>query len=401
MEYSVTKNELCSYLIQYHSLNCFDALVGESGINSLFQRIGSIQYDPLNIVGRNPYLVLQSRIKGFSIDILDKLLYKDRILIDAWDKEMSIYRTEDWPYFNRIRKCREKGIRNTLIRRNQEEVLEYTTQILESLKDRGPLSSNDIDLGKCKPGRWGHKKIAGATLDYLFSKGEIGVYKKKGVQKIYDIIQNLLPESIIKSPDPFDNDSDFYEWYFIRRIGSIGIHWLRNGGGWNGYYLSDNQLRKKVFDSLEKKGVIVRVAVPEINEVFYIQHQNIGLLHKKPDYDNNIRVLAPLDNLLWDRMLIQKVFDFQYSWEVYLPPEKRKYGYYVLPILYQNKIIARMEPVKQETGEPFSIRNWWWERNITITKKLRCAVKNGLKIFSEYLGSNGIDKKTLEEIFDR
>jgi uncharacterized protein YcaQ len=335
------------------------------------------------------------------MDTLDKLLYKDRILIDAWDKEMSIYRTEDWPYFNRIRKCREKGIRSTLVRRNQEEALEYTTQILESLKNRGPLSSNDIDLGKCKAGRWGHKKIAGAAFDYLFSKGEIGVYKRKGVQKIYDIIQNLLPERIIKSTEPFDNDIDFYEWYFTRRIGSIGIHWLRNGGAWNGYYLSDSKLRKKVFASLEKKGAIVQVAVPELNEVFYIQHQNIDLLHKKPDYDNHIRVLAPLDNLLWDRMLIQKVFDFQYSWEVYLPPEKRKYGYYVLPVLYQNKIVARMEPVKQKTGEPFFIKNWWWERNITITKKLRCAVKNGLKIFSEYLRSDGIDKKTLGEIFDK
>jgi uncharacterized protein YcaQ len=399
MTYSFTKDGLCSFLIRYHSLDCFDKLAGESGIITLFRRIGSVQYDPLNVVGRNPHLVLQSRIKNFTMDILDKLLYQDRVLVDAWDKEMSIYRTEDWPYFKRIRKCMEESRKHTLAWRGQSEVLSYTSQVLKKLKDSGPLGATDIDLGKCRPGRWGHRKIAGAAFDYLFSKGELGVYKKRNTQKTYDLIQNLLPERIIKSPDPFDSNDDFYEWYFLRRIKSIGVHWLRNGGGWNGYYLSDSRLRKQVFDSLEKKGLIERIEIPEINETFYICQQDMDLFYIKPEYDNYARVLAPLDNLLWDRMLIQKVFDFQYSWEVYLPEEKRKYGYYVLPILYRNKIIARMEPVQQKTGNPLRIKNWWWEPNIKITKKLRNAIENGLKKFAGYLNADGIDRKALQMIF--
>jgi uncharacterized protein YcaQ len=399
MAYSIAKDKICSYLVHYHSLDCFDTLIGESGINTLFQRIGSIQYDPLNVVGRNSCLVLQSRIKGFTENTLDKLLYKDRSLIDAWDKEMSIYRTVDWPYFNRIRKCMEESKKHTLIWRGQEEVLSYTNQILEELKNSGPLGANDIDLGKCQSTRWGHHKIAGAALDYLFGIGKIGVYKKKNVQKVYDLIQNLLPERITKTEEPFRRDSDFYEWYFLRRIGSIGIHWLRNGGGWNGYFLSDSKLRKNIFESLEKKGAIVQITVPEIDEIFYIRRQDMDLLDVEPDYDNCIRFLAPLDNLLWDRMLIQKIFDFQYSWEVYIPVEKRKYGYYVLPVLYQDKIVARMEPIKQETGRPFGIRKWWWEPNIRPNKRLRNAVENGLKTFSEYLNADGVDKETLKIIF--
>jgi uncharacterized protein YcaQ len=399
MIYSITKNEICSYLVHYHSLDCFDNLIGEAGINTLFQRIGSIQYDPLNVVGRNPHLVLQSRIKEFTDDILDKLLYKDRSLIDAWDKEMSIYKTDDWPYFNRIRKCMEESKKHMLIRRGQEEVLFHTKQILEELNKNGPLGANDIDLGKCQSTRWGHNKIAGAALDYLFSTGRIGIYKKRGVQKVYEVIENLLPERIIKIDETFRKDSDFYEWYFLRRIGSIGIHWLRNGGGWNGYYLSDAQLRKDIFESLEKQGVIVPIVVSGIDEIFYIRQQDMGLLKIKPDYDNCIRFLAPLDNLLWDRMLIQKIFDFRYSWEVYIPVEKRQYGYYVLPVLYQNKIIARMEPVKQKAGMPFGIKKWWWEPNIKPNKRLRNAVEKGLKIFSEYLKADGIEKKTLQIIF--
>jgi uncharacterized protein YcaQ len=374
-------------------------LIGDAGINTLFQHIGSIQYDPLNVVGRNPHLVLQSRIKGFTDNILDKLLYKDRSLIDAWDKEMSIYRTEDWPYFNRIKKYMEESKKHMLIRRGQEEVLSHTKQILEELNKNGPLGANDIDLGKCQSTRWGHNKIAGAALDYLFSIGKIGIYKKRGVQKIYEVIENLLPERIIKIKETFKKDSDFYEWYFLRRIGSIGIHWLRNGGGWNGYYLSNTRLRKDIFESLEKQGIIVQIAVSGINEIFYIRQQDMGLFNIKPDYDNCIRFLAPLDNLLWDRMLIQKIFDFRYSWEVYIPMEKRKYGYYVLPVLYQNKIIARMEPIKQKTGMPFMIKKWWWEPNIKPNKRLRNAVEKGLKIFSEYLKADGVEKRALQIIF--
>jgi uncharacterized protein YcaQ len=103
--------------------------------------------------------------------------------------------------------------------------------------------------------------------------------------------------------------------------------------------------------------------------------------------------------MLWDRLMIHKVFGFQYSWEVYLPVEKRKYGYYVLPILYQNKLIARMEPMKFDIGKPFSIKNWWWEPEITIDNKIKAAVKNGLKIFSEYLNADGIDQKSMKIIF--
>ena len=399
MTYSITKDQLRSYLIHYHSLDCFDKLSGESGIKKYFEKIGSIQYDPLNVVGRNPALVLQSRVKGFTADMLDKLLYKDRILVDAWDKEMSMYRTEDWPYFNRIRAYKATSFRNMLANRGQIEVLSYTNQILDEVRVRGPLGAKDIDLGKCASERWGHKRIAGAGFDYLFSIGKLGIYEKKNAIKIYDIIENILPDRILNTKEPFNDDREFFEWYFLRRIGSIGIHWLRAGLGWNGYYVNNSKLRMEMFNALEKKGSIIKIAVPEIHENFYIRQQDMNIIHKEPDYDNHIRILAPLDNMLWDRLMVYKIFDFQYTWEVYLPAEKRKYGYYVLPVLYQNKIIARIEPMKQEIGKPFLIKNWWWEPKITINNTLKDAIKNGLKAFSKYLKADGIDKNLLQKIY--
>jgi uncharacterized protein YcaQ len=399
MTLSISKNDICSYLIHYHSLDNFYSLSGKSGVKNIFKRIGSIQYDPLNVVGRNPNLVLQSRIKGFTDDILDKLLYKDRYLVDAWDKEMSIYRTEDWNYFNRVRTCKDVSYKGVLARRGQTEALSYIKKVIKEFKDRGHLEAKDIDFGKCKSNRWGHKNISGAALDYLFSIGKLGVYERKNVIKIYDLIENLIPQKYINAKEPFNNDMEFFEWYILRRIGSIGIHWLRNGLGWNGYFINDKKLRMEIFKVLEKKGLIIKINIPEINEEFYIRKQDMKYLNKKPDYDNNIRLLAPLDNMIWDRLMVYKLFDFQYSWEVYLPIEKRKYGYYVLPVLYQNKLIARMEPQKHEIGKPFFIKNWWWEPKTIINNKLKSAIKNGLKTFSEYLDADGIDKTSLERIY--
>jgi len=395
----ITKNDLCSYLVHYHSLDNFNIQTGETGVKNIFKKLGSIQYDPLNMVGRNPDLVLQSRVKEFTADILDKLLYKDRYLVDAWDKEMSIYKTEDWKFFNRVRIQKDEMYKEILAWRGQTEVLSYTNEIIKEFKNHGPLGAKDIILGKCKSNRWGHKNISGAALDYLFSIGKLGIYKKKNVIRIYDLIENLLPRKILNAKEPFENDIEFYEWYVLRRIGSIGIHWLKNGLGWNGYFINDKKLRMEIFNNLEKKGLVQKITVPEINEDFYIRQKDIKFLHKKPDYDNCIRFLAPLDNMIWDRLMVYKLFDFQYSWEVYLPIEKRKYGYYVLPVLYQNKLIARMEPKKHEVGKPFTIKNWWWEKRISINNKLKSAIKNGLNIFSEYLNADGVDKKSMERIY--
>jgi len=405
MTYSLSIEELRSFLVRYHSLDNYDQLSGRTGnqtspssqIKKLLRRLGSVQYDPLNVVGRNPDLVFQSRIKGYTMGLLDELLYKERSLIDGWDKEMSIYLIADWPYFNRIRQCRKKSAGKTLERRGQGEVFSYLPRIIEEIKNRGPLSARDIKLGATQKNRWGHRQVSGAALDYLNAAGKLGIKSKKNAQKVYDSIENLVPEKLLKAPEVFTCEDDFLEWYFLRRIGSIGAYWFRNGPGWLGYYLSDSNLRRKTLKSLEEKKLIVPIKVPEINETFYMRRKDVPILNEKDKFDNTARFLAPLDNMLWDRLLLQKVFNFQYTWEVYVPEDRRKFGYYVLPVLYQNNLIARVEPVKHEKGRPFSIKNWWWEPAYSKfgtkeRREIKEAVAKGLDNFAAYLGSDGVDK---------
>ena len=368
-----------------------------------------MQYDPLNVVGRNPDLVFQSRVKNYSQDLLNDLLYKERSLIDAWDKEMSIFLTSDRPFFSRVEKNRENGTIRTLGHRGQTECLSFQKQIVEEIRTKGPIAARELKFGAAEKGRWGHRQISGVALDYLYAAGRLGIHSKNSAQKKYDLIENLLPEKIISAKDPFADDNEFFEWYVLRRIGSLGAHWLRNGGGWLGYFLTNIELRKKIFAALEEKKLISPFHVPEINETFYIRRKDLSVLNESEKYDNAVRILAPLDNMLWDRILMKKVFDFEYTWEVYVPKEKRKYGYYVLPVLYRNNLIARFEPVKFIPGEPLKISSWWWENDFikkseknnkkVYSAALKEAVINGLKNFAEYLGADGIEINSLKIVF--
>ncbi len=105
--------------------------------------------------------------------------------------------------------------------RRSLEALDFTDEVRKNLAARGPLQSTQIDLGRAGKGRWGHRNLSGATMDYLFNIGELGIFKKKNTQKIYDRIENLLPRELLDAPDPFANDHDFVKWYRI----PLGTEW--------------------------------------------------------------------------------------------------------------------------------------------------------------------------------
>ena len=356
----------------------------------MFKTLGCIQYDVLDVVGRNTDLVLQSRVQGYRRSMLYDLLYKDRHLIDGWDKEMSVYPMGDWPSFKRIRQRQKNDAQGTLRYRGQEEALSALKEIKQAIKKQGPLAARELKLGPTEANSWGHRQVSGAAMDYLYQAGELGVHSKKNAQKTYDLIERLYPKKIREAPDPFKSDAEFFEWYFLRRIKGLGAAWLRGGGGWLGYYLGNMDLRKQICNDLVEKKLILPLEVPELKETFYIPAKGKALLNKKPNYDETARFIAPLDNLIWDRGMIKRVFNFEYTWEVYTPQEKRKYGYYVLPILYKNSFIGRCEPARPEKGKPLEIKSWWWEektQNAGAAEKkgMTSALRRGLEVFADYL----------------
>ncbi len=210
-EITITKNELRKFLIHYHGLGT-RKFTGIEGLKEYFELVRCIQYDPLDVVGRNVDLVLQSRVEGYTSEMLQSLLYEERFLIDGWDKMMSIYPTTDWTHFRRIREQAGIATEKSLQKRNVFDALVYVDDIRKQILECGPCVSGDFDFGKIGKERWGQRKISGLLIEYMFSKGILGVSERKGTNKQYDLIEKLLPKEILEQSDPFASDEDFYKW---------------------------------------------------------------------------------------------------------------------------------------------------------------------------------------------
>lgn len=398
----LSKEQLRKFLIIYQGLQNPKIFKRYEGIKEFVKRVGCLQYDPLNVVGRNIDLILQARIESYKPKMLEKCMYEDRELIDGWDKMMSIYSVDDWPYFERVRARRKSEIEEVLRCRNSSEAITYVDTIRKYIGDNGACLPSKIDLGGGKNGKWGHGKFSSAAMDYMFNIGILGIKERKNVQRVYDLIENTLPREILHMKDPFDNDRSFYKWYFKRRIGSIGVYWDRNGGGWLGHFVSEKKLRSEILQELCSEGELLRVEVEGVNENFYIKSEDSHLLvGLENNYHKKVSFLAPLDNLLWDRKLVKDIFDFEYTWEVYVPVAKRKYGYYVLPVLYGDRIIARFEPEMHRGEAPLVIKNWWWEDSNAVTDEVVREVIYSFTDFCKFLNSSGLSHESYKVILGK
>lgn len=379
----ISIEEARNFLVNYHNLNQARDFKGIDGVIQCFQQIKSIQYDPLDVVGRNADLVLQSRVSGYESAMLYDLLYHQHELIDGFDKEMCIYVTNEFRNFARIRKaCGERAV-GTLAYRGQSDALNVLDEVRYYIKQNGLTSSKDLSIGESRVSRWGHKKLSSAALDYLYCTGELIVKEKRGVQKYYDFTESVIPKDLMKK-DNFLGDEDYLEWYIKRRIKCVGMLWNKRGGAWQGHYLSDTKIREKVLNRLIDKDELKVIRIEGMDTPFYLPYEAECFFNSYRD-KKYVKFLAPLDNLLWDREMINRIFKFDYRWEVYTPVDKRKYGYYVLPVLYGTQLVARFEPDKRKKDEPFTIKNWWWEPGIIVTDEMLRQIHHSIKDFARYL----------------
>lgn len=384
----LTREKVRNYILSYQNLLSPYNLNGKKGVLDYIKKVGCIQFDPLNMVGTNPNLVLQSRINRYKETLLYDLLYKDRLLIDDWDKNMSIYLVSDWPYFSRYRRDAYERYN-----RSRFSINEILPKVRETILKKGPVSSKEFQFDKKVDWYWAQTKVSRAALESMYFCGELIIHHKEGNRKYYDYTKKHLSSEIISKADPNTNIKDYHKWHLKRRIGAIGMLWNRSSDAYLGIHYMKGNERTEALKSLIKTGDLIECCVEGIKYPFLIRKEDFKLLEsvdKGIDFESKVSFLAPLDNMLWDRKMIKEIFGFEYTWEVYKPKQERKYGYYVLPVLYGNEFIARVEPKFYKKTKELKILNWWWEDNINITKTLIDDIKKALNIFMNYLGAEFI-----------
>lgn len=390
-----SKEEATKMLLRYQNLDGVEPLTGIEGVREIMNRIGSVQYDPLNVAGRNADLVLQARVDDYKPEHLSSLLYEEHSLIDGFDKEMCIYCTKDFGRFEKVRKAHTKSIIDTMRYRNQLGALDIVDDVIRFITEHGATGTKDISIGEVRESRWGPKKLSSAALDYLYNAGVLCIKEKKGTQKYFELTEHVISNEKYSLFDDMSMD-EFLDWYIQRRIACIGIVWDKHGGAWQGHYVDQNDLRKKTLDRLVEKGLISLCKIEGISENFYTIPKLEEGLHNVPP-NTCTRFIAPLDNIMWDRAFLEKIFGFSYRWEVYTPAAKRKYGYYVIPVLYQNKFVARFEPESVSKTGAFCIKNWWWEADIKPNEIMLESIFHELDRFAHFLGTES-SKRNIEII---
>lgn len=390
----LTNQQARQFMLLKHGLLGEYKFIGKQGILDFIHQAGCIQYDPIDVCGKNAELVLQSRIKGFTKEMLYELLYEERRLIDYPDKNLSIIPVENWPYFERYRQAARQHAKR------YPEMTALTEQARDHLLRLGPLSSDDVKLDGDFTWRsaihWsGGHNTSRSVLEQMYSSGELIIHHKKGTRKYYDITEKHIPTEWLNTPEPLTDELEHQKWRILRRIGAVGLLWNRASDAWLHIWGLKANERNEAFRQLLSDANILAVTVEHIKDVLYCRSEDLPLIeavlrNPKPQY--RCELIAPLDCFIWDRKLINQLFGFDYTWEIYTPAAKRKFGYYVLPLLYGESFIGRVEAVAERKTRSLVIKNIWFEDGVKPSKSLRKALDDCIKRFAAFNGCDTITR---------
>jgi uncharacterized protein len=333
-----------------------------SSVKTVVERLGSLQFDPLDVTGRNHDLVLAARIAGYRRAWTDALLYEERWLYEAYNKGLSLLPTSELPYY-RINWDRERADHGA---RTFVEHAELVAELLDRIRREGPLSSTDVEPRAAIDWYWRPTNQVRAILEALAEAGVLALARREGNRRVYDLTERLFPADLLTERR---TEVEQRRHKLLSRYRAHGL--LGASGGQAEIWLGTGPTAKDRYarrDELVEAGELVPVEVDEVRGLRFVLGAEVGLLEAAASAvaagdaaARGLACIAPLDPLVWDRHLLRSLFDFDYVWEVYVPAAKRRWGYYVLPILWGDRFVGRIEPRAERASGTLRIAGLWWE----------------------------------------
>jgi len=358
------------FLVLRHLLAPPRSLPAEPGsVMRVVDRLGSLQFDPLEVAGRNHDLTLLARIDGYRRSWTDDLLYRDRVLYETYNKMLSLVPVADLPWYRITWDRSHDAHRGGAF----DEHAPLVEELLERIRQDGPLSSTDVEPRAAIDWYWRPTNQVRAILEALAEAGILGIARREGNRRVYDLVERLFPADLLGLRPPEHEQRRHKLLSRYRGNGLLGS--TGEGTLWAG--TGDAAERHRLRAELVASGSIVAIAVEGIKGVRYIVGDEIPILDAaeaelaaeavaglgpRPGGEApGAAFLAPLDPLAWDRDLLLRLWGFDYRWEVYVPAARRRWGYYVLPLLHGDRFVGRIEPrIDRRTGT-LRILGLWWE----------------------------------------
>ncbi|HSL97097.1 MAG TPA: crosslink repair DNA glycosylase YcaQ family protein [Candidatus Deferrimicrobiaceae bacterium] len=330
----------------------------------VMDRLGSLQFDPLEVAGRNHDLVLLARIAGYRRAWTDRWLYDDRRLYETYNKSLNIVPVAELPLYrytwDRMRQRHEGG--------TFDEHAPLVEELLGRIRDHGALLPRDVGARAAIDWYWRPTNQVRAILEGLAEAGILGIARRDGNLRVYDLAERLFPPEVLADRRPEEEQQRHRLLARYRAHGLLGASgnqelWVGGTG-----YARERAARRAV---LIEAGRLLPVLVEGLRGDRFIVAEDLPFLDQAQrevaaatppgGHAPGVAFLAPLDPLCWDRELLRRLLDFDYVWEVYVPAPKRRWGYYVLPILYGDRLVGRIEPRIERRARTLRILDLWWE----------------------------------------
>lgn len=313
-------------------------------LRKVLDRVQILQLDSVNVAVRAHYAPLFARLGPYARDLVDEAAWahsarKPRMLVEYWAHAASLVPIEDWPLLrHRMRRYREVyGGRPDAIAMTAPDLVE---RVLHAVKDLGPISAGalekalDVDSATAKPkGGWWNRSDVKHACEWLFLIGELTTGSRSGFERLYDLPERVLPGDALAAPEIGAEDAA--RRLTARSARALGVATERD---LRDYYRLRPDRSRHAVAALVEEGVLEPVTVRGWREQAYLHTEA-----KAPRTITGRALLCPFDPLIWERARTERIFDFHYRIEIYVPEPKRVHGYYVFPFLLDGKLVARVD----------------------------------------------------------
>jgi uncharacterized protein YcaQ len=388
----VTREAARRFLVSRHFLAPARSLEGGTdAVLEVFRRLGSIQFDPIAVAGRSHDLALHARVADYDPTWCD-LLYERREIFEAYNKGLSFVPVGDFPWF-RARLSRTWA--QTL-----DEHADVAKRVLERIRAEGPLSVHDFERAQGPITDWFGMptNTVRAVLDAYALTGVLGLARRNGSRRYYDVLERLLPADLLARDVP---TLEQFRHRMLSRYRAHGLLGASPGGdifSGLGPAKPDPRVpgypgRNAVRDELIADGELLPVEVEGVRGKRFVLKDEVALLEGSPEPMPSVAFLPPFDALVWDRPLLASLFDYDYVWELFHPQAKRRWGWYVLPMLFRDRFVGRIEPRIDRDADRVQVLGLWWEEGFAArrTEGFVDAMRDALRAYRRFAGVNRLE----------
>lgn len=364
-------------------------------LRRLVERMGFVQLDSINIVERAHHLTIASRLDDYRHAQLAQLLERDRSLFEHWTHDASAIPTAWFPYWKfRFARERERLRRNRWwLQLMGDEPDRIVDEVRGRIAREGPLRSQDFENERADgaSSAWWGWKPRKAALEFLWTTGELMVARRENFQKVYDLTERVLPEQHAAARP---SDEAHVEWACATAFERLVVATPKEVADfWNAV----EPARAKAWcERAASAGRITPVLVeshdgakpPRPSYALADWERRLNGLPAPPD---RMRLLSPFDPVLRDRARALRLFGFDYRFEAFVPEARRRFGYYVLPVLEGDCLVARLDPKFHRDEGLLRIRRVFWEPGVRVTRARRASLEQAAARLARFIGASRVE----------